>query len=121
MSHILRYIFVIAVAYDGRRLGAGKVTLKASLSSARFLSEPHRPPHHHVHAADRGPGAGLEFARGILDGGDEALRISAFPAFINMVHEIRLVRLSTSNIAFLAIGLFGKRSWRGAGPFHQGH
>jgi hypothetical protein len=33
MSHILRYIFVIAVAYDGRRLGAGKVTLKASLSS----------------------------------------------------------------------------------------
>jgi hypothetical protein len=39
MSHILRYIFVIAVAYDGRRLGAGKVTLKASLSSTRFLSE----------------------------------------------------------------------------------
>ena len=37
MSHILRYIFVIAVAYDGRRLGAGKVTLKASsLSSTRF-------------------------------------------------------------------------------------
>src|ERR1700730_16879052 len=82
---------------------------------------PYRPPHHHVHAADRGPGAGLEFARGILDGGDEALRISAFPAFIKIVHEIRLVRLSTSNIAFLAIGLFGKRSWRGAGPFHQGH
>jgi hypothetical protein len=34
MSHILRYIFVIAVAYDGRRLGAGKMTLKASLSSS---------------------------------------------------------------------------------------
>jgi hypothetical protein len=63
MSHILRYIFVIAVAYDGRRLGAGKVTLKASLSSTRFLSEPHRPPYHRVHAADRGAGADLEFAR----------------------------------------------------------
>jgi hypothetical protein len=40
-----------------------------------------------------------------------------------MVHETRLVRLSTSkahrSIAFLAIGLFGKRSWRGGGPFHQ--
>jgi hypothetical protein len=27
--------------------------------------EPHRPPDHHVHAADRGAGADLEFARGI--------------------------------------------------------
>ena len=84
-----------------------------------------RLPHHHMHAADRRSGAGLEFARGILNGGDEALRTSAFPAFKNMVHEIRLVRLSTSKahrpIAFLAIGLFGKRSWRGGGPFHQGH
>jgi hypothetical protein len=63
MSHILRYIFVIAVAYDGRRLGAGKMTLKASLSSTRFLSEPYHPPHHHVHAADRGAGVNLESAR----------------------------------------------------------
>jgi len=64
----------------------------------------------------------LEFARSILGGGDEALRTSAFPAFINMVHEIRLVRLSTSKahrpIAFLAIGLFGKGSWRGEFSFH---
>jgi len=39
-----------------------------------------------------------------------------------MVHEIRLVRLSTSKahrpIAFLAIGLFGKGSWRGEFSFH---
>jgi hypothetical protein len=63
MSHILRYIFVIAVAYDGRRLGAGKMTLKASLSSTGFLSEPHRPPHHHVHATDRGARDDLESAR----------------------------------------------------------
>jgi hypothetical protein len=65
----------------------------------------------------------MEFARGILDGGDEALRTSAFPAFINVVHETRLARLSTSKahrpIAFLANGLFGKRSWRGDGPFHH--
>jgi len=73
-----------------------------------------------VHAADRGPGAGLEFARGILDGGDEALRISAFPAFINMVHEIRLAQYKQHRI-FGNWGLFGKRSWRGGGPFHQGH
>jgi hypothetical protein len=41
-----------------------------------------------------------------------------------MLHEIRLVRLGTSKahrpIAFLAIGLVGKRSWRDGGPFHQG-
>jgi hypothetical protein len=67
MSHILRYIFVIAVTYDGRRLGAGKMTLKASLSSTRFLSEPHRPPHHHVHAADRGVRGDLEFARAMKE------------------------------------------------------
>jgi hypothetical protein len=90
------------------------------------VPEPHRRPHHHVHAADRGARDDLEFARGIprLDGGDEALRTSAFPAFINVVHETRLVPLSTSKahrpIAFLAIGLFGKRSWRGDGPLHHG-
>ena len=68
MSHILRYIFVIAVAYDGRRLGAGKVTLKASsLSGTRFLSEPHRPPHHLVHAADRRARGHLEFARSMKE------------------------------------------------------
>jgi hypothetical protein len=86
--------------------------------------EPHRPPDHHVHAADRGADADLEFARGILDGGNEALRTSALPAFVNMVHETGLLPLSTSKahrpIAFLAIGLFGKRSWRGDGPFHHG-
>jgi hypothetical protein len=35
---------VIAVAYDGRRLGAGKMTRKALLLNMRFWSEPHRPP-----------------------------------------------------------------------------
>jgi hypothetical protein len=73
---------------------------------------------------DRGAGADLEFARGVLDGGNEALRTSALPAFVNMVHETGLLPLSTSKahrpIAFLAIGLFGKRSWRGDGPFHHG-
>jgi hypothetical protein len=67
MSHILRYIFVIAVAYDGRRLGAGKVTLKASLSSTRFLSEPHRPPRHHVHDLNRGARGDLESARAMKE------------------------------------------------------
>src|ERR1700726_522751 len=28
----------------------------------RIFNEPHRPPHHHVHSADRGARAGLEFA-----------------------------------------------------------
>jgi len=87
-----------------------------------MASEPHRPPHHHVHAADRDDGADLEFTGGILDGGDEALRTSALPAFVNMVHETGLLPLSTSKahrpIAFLAIGLFGKRSWRSGFCFH---
>jgi hypothetical protein len=30
-------------------------------------SEPHRPPHHHVHTADRGAGGHLEFARAGLE------------------------------------------------------
>jgi len=75
-----------------------------------------------VHAADRDDGADLEFTGGILDGGDEALRTSALPAFVNMVHETGLLPLSTSKahrpIAFLAIGLFGKRSWRSGFCFH---
>ena len=59
-----------------------------------------------------------------LDGGDEALRTSAFPAFINMVHETQPLRLSASKahlpIAFLANGLFGKRGRRRDRRFHHG-
>jgi hypothetical protein len=55
---------VIAVACDGRRLGAGKMTLKASLSSTRFFwSDPYRPPHRPLHAADRGARNLLEFCK----------------------------------------------------------
>jgi hypothetical protein len=52
------------------------------------------------------------------------LRTSAFPAFINMVHETRLLRLSASKahlpIAFLANGLFDKRGRRRDRRFHHG-
>ncbi len=42
-----------------------RTTPKASRLSMRSLSEPHRPPRHHVHAADCGAGADLEFARAL--------------------------------------------------------
>src|SRR5205085_10364128 len=52
----------------------------------------------------------------ILDGSDEALRTSTFPTFINVVHEPRPLRLGTSKahrpVAFVAVGFFGKGSWR---------
>ena len=58
---------MIAVPCDGRRLGAGKMTLKASLSSRRFWSEPYRPPHRPLHAPDRGARNLLEFARAMKE------------------------------------------------------
>jgi hypothetical protein len=44
-----------------RRNGSLKTIRKASLSSTRSWSEPDRPPHDHVHAADSGAGDHLEF------------------------------------------------------------
>src|SRR5438309_675362 len=69
----------------GRRLWSAFTN--ANNEQSTTAGELHRPPHHHVHAVDRDDGADLEFTGGILDGGDEALRTSALPAFVNMVHE----------------------------------
>ena len=39
---------------DAAETGSRKTTRKALRLNMRFLSEPDRPPHHHVHDLDRG-------------------------------------------------------------------
>ena len=39
----------------------------ADIGKATSAPKPHRPPHHHVHAADRGARGHLEFARAMKE------------------------------------------------------
>jgi hypothetical protein len=48
-----------------QKSGSRKMTPMGWHSNMRSWSEPHRPPHHHVHAADCGACHHLEFARSL--------------------------------------------------------
>jgi hypothetical protein len=66
----------------GYRSQATEISRSRSEIADSLFNEPHRPPHHHVHAADRGACGDLEFARSLSARADMARSGPSFLLFV---------------------------------------